>query len=64
MHHRGWHLSNVHFFAGAAALAVGGAVVSYYEKFLLDAALVGLIIVLVWMGVGGYRQNNNGDRHD
>jgi hypothetical protein len=35
-----------------------------YEKYLLDGSLVVLIIVLIWMGVGGSRQNNNEDRRD
>jgi len=31
-------------------------------KFLLDAALVGLVIVLVWSGLRRWLNNRNGDR--
>ena len=41
----------VYIFSRERAALVSGAGVNSYDKFLLDGALMALIIVLIWMGV-------------
>src|SRR6516162_4046274 len=60
---RGRRDACVHFFVATAALAHRGAMNNYW-KYLLDGALVVLIIVLIWKSVRSWTHNRNDDRPD
>jgi hypothetical protein len=59
--HRARRVPVVHFSVATAAL-VHRAAMNDYLKYLLDGALVVLIIALVWTGVRSWTHNRNDDR--